>query len=126
MRTITTLALVLSLASTASASPRHRGAAKASREAALKVCVHERTGPTGGITVAEATKLCRLEAKVRAAQAKAKAVIAACEQAVADLCVETAAPDGSTDCMAPALYAACYAGDPELEITAAAQASTTK
>lgn len=114
MRTIAALALVLSLTATSFAAPRHKGAAKAQREADLKACVHERTGPTGGITLAEATRLCRALAKADAAVAKAHRAIAACEQAVTDACVEGAAPDGSTDCMAPELFTACHAGDPEL------------
>lgn len=90
----------------------------------VKDCITERTGPTGGIPVTEARKICRAEepedeveaskrqlavarAKAKLAKAKAKLakVIEACEQAVVDVCVETALPDGSTDCEDSALKA---------------------
>lgn len=113
MRTLTALAIILSLTTTAIAAPRRKQAAKAQKEAALKACVHEHTGPTGGITVSEATRQCRSTAKATAAVTKARKAIAACEQAVSDACVDGAAADGSTDCMAPSLFAACHTADPE-------------
>jgi len=56
-------------------------------------CVHERTGPTGGISVAEARELCgaivRNSAIIHAAVQRANAAIEACELAVSVACEDT-------------------------------------
>lgn len=115
MRYLAALALVLAT-STAHAAPRK--AHKPRHESRwMRDCVTERTGPDGGIPVAEARRICaaeqpedeveaakhtlavaRLNAKVAKSQERARKALLACEQAVTDRCVETAAPDGSTDC----------------------------
>lgn len=110
------LALVASLAGIADAKPR-RPARKPHDSAWMTTCIHDRTGPTDGITVTEARKACKAEqpddelvaaklqltlaranAKIAKARARAAKAIEACEQAVVDACVAAAAPDGSTDC----------------------------
>lgn len=86
------IALILSLASPSMAAPRHHSTDASEVDAAKA-----------------ALKLAKLKAKAHKAVAKAAKAVLACEQAVSDLCVETAAPDGSTDCEAPALFAVCVA-----------------
>lgn len=117
MRTLATLALVLSLASTAAAKPRHHVPHRAKQTAWMKACIHERTGPDGGIPVGEARTLCLAEqpeddvdvAKRQLTEARAKAkvvkarervaqAIEACEQAIVDSCVATAPDDGTASC----------------------------
>lgn len=108
------IAIALALfASIADAKPHRR-----SRDSAwMTACIHERTGPVGGVSKSEARKICkaeqpddevaaareqlklaRLNAKVAKAKERVRKAIEACAQAVTDRCVETAAPDGSTDC----------------------------
>lgn len=95
MRTITTLAAILALTYTADAKPRkHRATTEQS--------------DTEVSAAKQALLVARARAKAAKAVAKAAKAIQACEQAVSDLCVETAAPDGSADCEAPALFAACH------------------
>jgi hypothetical protein len=117
MRTLAAIALVLaSLANIADAKPRHARVAK--RDTAwMRSCIHERTGPDGGIPVSEARAICKAEqpdddvaaaraqlslaranAKIVKARARAAKAIEACEQAVVDACVAAAKPDGSTNC----------------------------
>lgn len=123
MRGIASLVAIIALGSSADAKPRkHKPVATW-----MSDCIHERTGPVGGVSLVEARKICkaeqpedeveaakqaltvaRLNAKVLKARARAQKAILACEQVVSDLCVENAAPDGSTDCEAPALFAACH------------------
>lgn len=122
MRTlIASLALLLATSTAADAKPRR--AKRQTDTAWVKACIRERTGPTGGISTTEARQICRAEqpddevaaaksqlalARANAKVAKAKARIAkaieACEQAIVERCVETAQPDGSTDCMDSALW----------------------
>lgn len=125
MRTMTAIALCLAtLTSTVDAKPRARRPHATARDSKwVRECIHERTGPDGGISVAEARKACRAEepedlvaaakseltlaranAKVAKAKARVAKAIEACEQAIVDRCVATAAPDGSTDCMDSALW----------------------
>lgn len=129
MRTIT-IALSLVLFTTiASAKPR-RTHHKPADSAWLKGCIHERTGPDGGVSPGEARAIClaeqpedqvegakaqlrlaRANAKIAKARVKAAKAIEACEQAVVDACVEAAKPDGSTDCEDEALkpaFAQCH------------------
>lgn len=88
MRTlIASIALSL-LTSTAVAKPRHVSPAKAAATAWMTACVHEHTSPVGGVSLREATKLCKAAQKRNKATAKAAAAIEACEQAVTDACVE--------------------------------------
>ena len=60
MRTLATLCIVLAT-STASASPRRHNAkaTKAAEERFVLACIDERTGPTDGLTLADAEQLCR-------------------------------------------------------------------
>lgn len=113
----TTAALVLAITTTAHAAPRHKAHRPRVESKWVRDCIAERTGPTEGITVAEARRICRAEepedevsvarrgltlARLNAKVAKAKAQVAkaieACEQTVTDRCVELASPDGTTDC----------------------------
>lgn len=122
------LAVLLAAPHLADAKPRRK--AHAHDTSWMTTCIHERTGPTDGISVAEARKICRAEqpdhevsaakaqlalaranAKVAKAKAKAAKAIETCEQAVVDACVEAAKPDGSTDCEDEALkpaFAQCH------------------
>lgn len=125
MRTLS-LTLALLLASPiAIAAPRHHRSPKArtttaesaAGEAFIAECVHERTGPTGGITVRQALKLCtgivRHNGRIAKAAARAKKAIEACEQAVVDACVDAADSSGSSECedaaLRPAFNATCLA-----------------
>lgn len=91
----------------------------------MRTCIHERTGPDGGLSVTEARAICRAEqpddevaaAKQQLAEAKAgrkldkakeraRKAIEACEQAVVDSCVAAAGPDGSPVCEDDAIRAA--------------------
>lgn len=99
MRT-TLIALILSLATPMMAAPRHHSADTATAEVD---------------SAKAALKLAKLKAKAHKAAAKAqklmqrvRTVVLDCEQAVSDLCVETAKPDGSTDCEAPSLFTQCH------------------
>lgn len=124
-----TLALLLGTAGFVEAGKRAaRGAVKtavhkakteqaAAKERFIADCVHERTGPDGGITAREAIRLCtgivRHDAKIAKAAARALKAIAACEQAIVDACVDAAEPEGSADCLDEALrpaFATCRAG----------------
>jgi hypothetical protein len=111
------LMLTASTSAIADAKP-HRQARKLRVESKwMRTCIAERTGPTGGVSKSEARAICkaeqpddeleaakqaltvaRLNAKVTKAQDRARKALEACEQAVTDRCVESAAPDGSTDC----------------------------
>lgn len=98
---LATLALAIGSASAAAAPRKHharRGPspAKLASAAWVRDCVHERTGPTDGLSVPIATRLCKAMSRIHDA-------IEACEQAVVDACVDQALPDGSTDCMDEAL-----------------------
>lgn len=128
-RTALTLALLASLVGIADAKPR-RAPRKQHDSAWLTACIHDRTGPVGGVSKPEARKLCKAEqpdddieaakaqlalakanAKIAKARAKAAKAIEACEQAVVDACVAAALPDGSTDCEDEALkpaFAQCH------------------
>ena len=119
MRTIATLALVLSLTtSIANAKPRHTRNAKptaAATERYIAACVSERTGPTDGITAKEALKLCtgiaRHDAKIAKAAARAHKAAQDCEQTIVDACVDAADGADPTTCEDDALVAAfavCY------------------
>lgn len=112
MRNALTIAILL--ASTVANARPH----KTKRDSAwLTTCIQERTGPTGGVTKAQARAICaaeqpddevesahrqlvlaRLNAKVAKAKAHVRKAIEACEQAVVDRCVELAPPDGSVSC----------------------------
>lgn len=117
MRTLAAIALSLAtLTSISDAKPRGR---KPRAEGSwMRTCIRERTGPVGGVPVAEAREICRAEqpddevaaakaelslarsnAKVMKAKARVEKAVRACEQAVVDRCVEGALPDGSTNCM---------------------------
>jgi hypothetical protein len=119
MRTLAAIALSLAaLAGTADAKPRaHRSRKPAADTKWMRDCIHERTGPDGGVSKAEARKICKAEepedevesakaeltiargnAKVRKAQERVQKALLACEQAVTDRCVDTAPSDGSKDC----------------------------
>lgn len=121
MRTLIA-SLALLLAST-TADARPRKAHKPRPESKwMRDCIHERTGPTDGVTVTEARRICKAEqpddeleaakhalaaarakAKVTKAQERARKALEACEQAVVDRCVEDADPDGSSSCEDDAL-----------------------
>lgn len=116
MLTRLAIALALIAPSLADASPRHRAARHAAPrpdDAEVAACVHERTGPTGGISPHEAVQLCSriARSKVRVAKAvlKARDAIELCEQAVVALC-EAEQDDHTEVCsderLAP-LFAAC-------------------
>ncbi len=100
----TTLALVLMLAATpAVAKPHHArkapSPAKVAAASWVRDCVHERTGPTDGLTAPVATRLCKAMSRVHVA-------IEACEQAVVDACVEQCTDtEQGCDCMDDALAA---------------------
>jgi hypothetical protein len=83
----------------------------------MRDCIHERTGPTDGISVKEARTICKAEqpddelesakqaltiaklnAKVTKAGERARKALEACAQAVTDRCVESADPVTGTDC----------------------------
>jgi hypothetical protein len=83
----------------------------------MRDCIHERTGPDGGVSKTEARTICtaeqpddeleaaksaltlaRLNAKVTKASERAAKALLACEQAVTDRCVESADPVNGTDC----------------------------
>jgi hypothetical protein len=122
MRT-TIAALVLALTTTtAVAAPRHKAHKPRAESRWMRDCITERTGPTEGLTVSDARRICtaeqpedevsaakaalvlaRMNAKVAKAKARVAKAIEACEQAVVDRCVEFAKPDGSTDCEDAAL-----------------------
>jgi hypothetical protein len=128
---IASCTLSAALLSAAHAAP-HRKTHKSTTGSKWMIdCVYERTGPVGGISKAEARKLCEAEmpddeierlssdlrkarraARMQKAIERARKAVLACEQAVVDVCVENANPDGSTDCMDEALehagsFAAC-------------------
>lgn len=116
MLTRLAIALALLAPSLADASPRHRSARHAAPrpdDAEVSACVHERTGPTGGISPREAVTLCsklsRARAKVAKAVLKARDAIELCERAVVELC-EAEQGDHTEVCsderLAP-LFAAC-------------------
>lgn len=115
MRAVLACLALATLTSIADSRPRR---APRTDTAWVRNCIHERTGPTDGISVTEARQICRAEqpddevsaakrelvlaranAKVAKAKARARKAIEACEQAIVDRCVETANPDGSTNCM---------------------------
>lgn len=118
MRTFALIATALALlTSTADSKPR-RGRAPHADTAWVRTCIHERTGPTDGVSATEARQICRAEqpddevsvarqglalarANAKVAKAKVRVVkaVRACEQAIVDRCVEGAAVDGSTNCM---------------------------
>lgn len=117
------LALVLSLLAPTVADAKPRRAKVAKHDTAwMRSCIHERTGPDGGIPVGEARTIClaeqpedevsaartqlklaRMNARIAKAKARVAKAIESCEQAVVDRCIEFAKPDGSTDCMDDAL-----------------------
>lgn len=125
MRTLASLALAASLllvASSSDARPR-KSPRRPADSAWVKTCIHERTGPVGGISVREARAIClaeqpddevsaakaqlslaRANAKVLKAKERVRKAVEACEQAIVDRCVDIAKPDGSTDCMDSALW----------------------
>lgn len=124
MRTLSALVLALAtLTSIADAKPRHARKPRTDTRW-MRDCIHERTGPVGGVSQREARTICtaeqpddevaaakaqlslaRINAKVAKAKARAAKAIEACEQAVVDRCVEAAKPDGSTDCQDETLRA---------------------
>jgi hypothetical protein len=86
--------LLLAAALPASAAPRARTPPdKAATDRWVAACVHERTGPTGGIPAREALELCRSIAKHQARidrlAARAAAAIEACEAEVSVACEDT-------------------------------------
>lgn len=118
---LTHLALVLSLLAPSAAIAAPRRAPKHDT-AWMRTCIHERTGPVGGVSRTEARAICKAEqpddevaaaraqlslaranAKVAKARARVAKAIESCEQAVVDACVAAASPDGSTDCQDEAL-----------------------
>lgn len=104
MHKLTAILASLALATSAAAAPRKHHARRAPSPAKLasqqwvRDCVHERTGPTDGLELADATRLCRALSRIHDA-------IEACEEAIVNICVAQANPDGSTDCMDEALAA---------------------
>jgi hypothetical protein len=105
---LTRIALALSLlVGTANAKPL-----SPAEDTFVTSCVHERTGPTGGIPPREALKLCRgivkHQHRIDRTIERIRKAILACEQAVSDACVDSAETDGSTDCTAPALFDVCH------------------
>lgn len=117
MRTLlATLALLIATQSAVDAAPRK--ARKTTPQSQwMRDCIHERTGPVGGVTLAEARRVCaaeqpddeveatkaalltaRLNAKVAKAKARAAKALEACAQAVTDRCVELASPVTGADC----------------------------
>ncbi len=115
MHKLTAILATLALSSSASAAPRKAhhahhahharrapSPAKIASQQWVRDCVHERTGPTGGLSVTVATRLCRALSRVHDA-------IEVCEQAVVDACVEQ---DGAASCEDDALAvestATCY------------------
>lgn len=118
MRTFALIATTLALlTSVADSKPRRRRAPHADT-AWIRTCIHERTGPDGGVSRKEAREICLVEqpddevsearsqlalarsnAKVAKAKERVTKAVMACEQAIVDRCVEGARPDGSTNCM---------------------------
>lgn len=107
MRTLAKLALALSLTltTTADAKPhkaRHprqttaeKAAAKAAADRFVAECIHERTGPAkdGGITLADATALCkgivRHQGRITRLAQRAADAIEACHEEVVIACEDT-------------------------------------
>lgn len=92
-----TVAAALLFSGAANAKPHHTKQLDGevdSAKAALKVAKAQ----------AKASKAAH---RAQLSMAKTAIAIEACEQAVSDLCVLTAAHDGSTDCEAPALFRPC-------------------
>ena len=118
MRTLSAFVAALLLSTTAAHGAPRRKAHKPHTESRwVRDCITERTGPTDGVTVTEARRICRAEepddevgaakaalvlarlnAKVAKAQERMRKAAAACEQAVTDRCVELADESGATDC----------------------------
>lgn len=119
MRTLSALAaaLLLSTTTAAHAAPRRKAHKPHAESNWMRDCITERTGPDGGIPVAEARRIClaeqpedevastkaalvmaRLNAKVAKAKARAAKALEACEQAVTDRCVELAESAPGRDC----------------------------
>lgn len=135
MRNLSTLLAALALTTSAAwAGPHRKPHARKADTAWMRDCIHERTGPVGGVSFAEARAICTAEqpddevaaaklqlalarsnAKVQKARARARKAIEACEQAVVDACVEAAKPDGSTGCedaaLRPQFNAVCLAAE---------------
>lgn len=114
MRTITALATVIALTLTAHAKPHRKPPHESSW---MRACIHERTGPDGGVSRTEARKICKadepddeleaaksaltlakLNARVTKAGERARKALESCAQAVTDRCVESADPVTGTDC----------------------------
>lgn len=135
MRT-TIAALVLALTTSAvNAAPRHKAHKPRAESKWVRDCIAERTGPTEGITAAEARRICRAEepedevsaakaaltlARLKARIAKAKARVAkaieACEEAVVVECENTTlrSTDGgecSDATLRPRFNAECLAAE---------------
>jgi len=129
---IAALALLLATTSAADAGSHRKPHARKTDGAWMRGCIHERTGPVGGVSLTEARAICgaelpddevaaakqalalaRANARVAKAKAKVAKAVEACEQAVVDACVEAALPDGSTDCedaaLRPQFNAVCLA-----------------
>lgn len=114
---IAALALLLATTSAADAGAHRKPHARARETAWMRGCIHERTGPVGGVSLSEARTICKAEqpddeveaaklqltlaklnAKVLKAKERARKALDACGQAVTDRCVETADPVHGTDC----------------------------
>lgn len=89
----------------------HKALAKAQQKAWIADCIAERTGPVGGISVAEARDICQAEVpslnELRTDPTAAPS-IQACGQRLTDACVAHAKRDGSTDCRLEGALAAAY------------------
>lgn len=112
MRTMSAISLALSLlASTADAKPRHHRK-PAAQSKWMRDCIHERTGPDGGVSVTEARKICKAEqpddevelakselavakhhAKIAKLAQRAAKAIEACEEEVSIACEDTTERD---------------------------------
>lgn len=93
------------------AGQRHRKApSSVAQERQIAACVHERTGPTGGVPAREALKLCTKIARDHAKHAKAKAraakAIEVCREDVFVACEDATERDHDDgECSAEALQA---------------------
>jgi hypothetical protein len=110
MHKITAILASLALVAPASAGPRRHARrapspAKLASQQWVRDCVHERTGPTDGLSVTVATRLCKAMSRIHDA-------IEACEQAVSDACVDqctdTANGCDCTDDAIAAEFALCF------------------
>ncbi len=102
MRTLSLTFALLLASPLAIAAPRHHRAPRAAKantaaqDQFVVTCINERTGPTGGIPVKDAIKLCqaivRNQSKIAKAAARAAKAIEACEVAVVNACFDAGEP----------------------------------